>query len=192
MSQLLNVYSQKCLQGCWIMKMFHNKINKKILLRERKRHTAHRVLSTPSAVLSRRGRGIPHHWTGGGGTPSLTGVPPILTWWGFPIPGWGYPIPDQGTPSSGPSQHIPPPPAGPGWGTPWEGTWDQSLGYTPERTWDQSRYYGMEMGYTPPRVRTDKQTETITFPHPSDAGGNKFRNTFVLWVLMYSFTCRKF
>ena len=39
---------------------------KKVLLRERKRHTAHRVASTPSAVLSQ----------GGWGTPSLARVVP--------------------------------------------------------------------------------------------------------------------
>ena len=33
--------------------------NKKVLLRERKRTTAHRVASACSAVLSRRGMGVP-------------------------------------------------------------------------------------------------------------------------------------
>ena len=28
-------------------------------------------------------------------------------------------------------------------------------------------------GAPPPSVWTDRETETITFPHPSDAGGNK-------------------
>ena len=71
-----------------------------------------------------------------------------------------------------PSQGTPPPvrtwlgyPPGKGPGTSHWGT-------LPERTWDQLKYYGMKIGY-PPRVWTDKQTETITFPHPSDAGGNK-------------------
>ena len=29
------------------------------------------------------------------------------------------------------------------------------------------------LGYNPPPVWTDTQTENITFPHPSDAGDNK-------------------
>ena len=45
-------------------------INKKVLPRERKRHTTRCVSSTPSAVLSRGGGGVPHPWLGGG-TPSL-------------------------------------------------------------------------------------------------------------------------
>ena len=42
-----------------------------------------------------------------------------------------------------------------------------------KRRWDQWKYYGMEMGNPPPpfRVWKKKQTETITFLHPSDAGG---------------------
>ena len=128
--------------------------NKKVLLRERKRHTARHVSSAPSVVLSQGGgylipgqglpipgQGIHHPWTGG--TPSLAGVPSC-----WPVLGY-----------------------------PWGGTWDQSLGYPlgrdlgpvtgvtpPERTWDQWKYYGMEMGYPLPQVWTDKQTETITIP----------------------------
>ena len=52
--------------------------NKKVLLRERKRHTAHRVVSTPSVVLT----GYP---------------PPVLTWQGTPQQG----TPRQGTPWQG-------------------------------------------------------------------------------------------
>ena len=55
--------------------------NKKVLLRECKRHTAHRVVSTPSVVL--------------------TGYPPSWPGWGVP----GYPSgrvpPRQGTPQQG-------------------------------------------------------------------------------------------
>ena len=47
--------------------------NKKVLLRERKRHTAHRVVSTPSFVLT----GYP---------------PPVLTWPGG-VPCWGGTLP---------------------------------------------------------------------------------------------------
>ena len=54
--------------------------NKKVLLRERKRHTAHRVVTTPSVVL--------------------TGYPPILTWLGGRYPA-RVPPPQQGTPPPG-------------------------------------------------------------------------------------------
>ena len=85
--------------------------NKKVLLRERKRHTACRVVSTPSVVLT-----PPPSWPGWEGVPYL-GTPPVLTW-----PG-GYPTwvpPRQGTPLAGPGRvppwlaGYPPPPAGPG------------------------------------------------------------------------------
>ena len=57
-------------------------INKKVLLRECKRHTARRVVNTPSVVL--------------------IGYPPLLTWLG------GYPTwvpPSQGTPLAGYPPH---------------------------------------------------------------------------------------
>ena len=99
-------------------------INKKILLRERKRHTARRVSSTPSA---------PHPWLGvqtWPGYPFLPllpssapflpgwGMTPVLTWLGYsPIqPGQGTPHPDLA--------RLPAPQKGPGtsrWGTLLEG-----------------------------------------------------------------------
>ena len=96
-----------------------------------------------------------HHRTGTGvpPTPSGTGVPP--TWdWSTSHLGLGYPPP-----------HL-------GLGYPLEGTWDQSLRYSPERTWDQWKYYGMEMGYTPPPP-DGGHTENITFRRTTYAGGNK-------------------
>ena len=56
-------------------------------------------------------------------------------------------------------------PSSPGWG--------HTLGYPPP----QSR---PGMGHPPPPVKvwTDTQSENITFPHPSDAGGKK-RKVFV-------------
>ena len=60
-----------------------SKINKKVLLHERKRHTACRISSTPYAVLS------------GGGTPSQ--VPPNLTWL-VGTPSWVTHIQEWGTP----------------------------------------------------------------------------------------------
>ena len=70
-----------------------NTINKKVLLRERKRHTARRVASTPYVVLT--------------GYPPPAGYPPILTWPGG-VPTWvplraGYPL-------AGPGRVPPPPP----------------------------------------------------------------------------------
>ena len=68
---------------------------------------------------------------GWGGTPSWTGVPPpgrdVGPFIGvFPVPGRDLGL-VTGVPPS-------------------KGTWDQSLGYHPERTWDQWKYYGIEMG----------------------------------------------
>ena len=62
----------------------NNTCNKKVLLRERKRHTARRAASACYAALS---RGVPH--------PRVGGVPQARSWWGYPIPGQG------GTPSQG-------------------------------------------------------------------------------------------
>ena len=90
-------------------------ILKKVLLRERKRHTARLVASDPSVALT--GEGVPHRWLGPhlylvGGYPIpgqgvlLTGEYPILSQEWYPIPGqgvphlWpsGYPIPGRGHP----------------------------------------------------------------------------------------------
>ena len=81
----------------WIVKHLHqsyfcffvtttlNQNHKKVLLRERKRHTARRVSSTPPAVLS--GGGAPYPWLGGGGVP-------------HPWPGYSHPdLAGEGTPS---------------------------------------------------------------------------------------------
>ena len=63
---------------------------KNVLLRERKRHTAHCVLSTPSVVLPGY---PPPSWPGQGGYPPAGGYPPVLTWPGeYPTP------PQHGTP----------------------------------------------------------------------------------------------
>ena len=116
-------------------KKTNNEVNKKDLLRERKRHTARRVSSTPSAVLS---------W----------GHP--ISGQGYPISGWGYLISGWGTPSLAGVSLCPdlagvPPLSWPGWGTPLL-TWP---GYPPSLSgW----------GNPPPREWTNKQTETITFP----------------------------
>ena len=75
--------------------------DKKFLLRERKRHTSHRVVSTPSVVLT------------GGGYPNPGPDPEG----GYPIPGWGYAIPGRSTPHLD-QAGVPPPLSGPGQGTP--------------------------------------------------------------------------
>ena len=99
---------EKC-QSC----EFNTCVHKKVLLRERKRHTARRVVSTPSVVLT----GYPPSWPGWGGT--LPGYPPVLTWPGG-VPIWvpprpGYP-PGQGTPHpdlAGGVPYLGPPSQGP-------------------------------------------------------------------------------
>ena len=111
----------------------------RVLLRERKRHTARRVASTPCVVLSGGtpslgttqswpGQGVPHPRTRGCPHPRIggwyPGVPPS------PDLDRGYPIPGQG-------------------GAPIPGLGVGILGYPPERTWDQWKYYGMEIGYSP-------------------------------------------
>ena len=156
-------------------------MNKKVLLRERKRHTARHVVSTPSVVLPGyppppppggggggvTGPGSPlggyRTWVppGGGGGGYLTRVPPP------PPRGGGGGVPDLGTP---PPRGVPdlapppPPPPGGGGGVPDLGTPPPppgeggvpDLGTPPQGG-------GGYLTRTPP-VWTDKQSETITFP----------------------------
>ena len=144
--------------------------NKKVLLRDRKRHTARRVASTRSAVLVGRRWGYPSPilngkvsqscpgwgggypiltWTGGmavlswlGGTPvlSLMDGAPVL---GSPKPGLGYPQ----------ARTRVPPPAW-NWGTPRQRSGTRDLGKN------------LGMGYPPPSPQCE-QTDTyenIIFP----------------------------
>ena len=96
---------------------------KKVLLRERKRHTYRDVLSTPSVVLY---PGVP--LVGGypcQGVPNpCLGVPPVGPGWGTPIWNWWGGTPTRGTPLLDLAR-VPPvwtwlgsPPSGPGLGTP--------------------------------------------------------------------------
>ena len=96
--------------------------------------------------------GVPHPdlARGGGGVPH-----PDLTW-----------------------SNPPPPPPGPGYHP--ERTWDQWCGKEPGTGVPPWKGHGtsdlgknMGLGYPPSQMWTDKQTENITIPHPSDAGGNK-------------------
>ena len=106
--------------------------NQEDLLRERKRHTTHRVASARSGVQS----------IGGGGMQS------VLPQEGTTVQSWpggreGYPSPilPENTSEWGTLPNL-----GLGY-LPWD--WD-----TPEMTWDQWKYYGMEMWY--PLPRTDR------------------------------------
>ena len=109
--------------------LFVFKINKKVLLRERKRHTARRVVSTPSVVLT--------------GYPLPPGrVPPA----GYPPP----PLDLAGTPPAGPGRYPPqldlagyPPP--PGWI--WQGI--PPPGVCPMAFWVMLQSI-MGYGYPPP------------------------------------------
>ena len=77
------------MSDCYFVVYGKNRFNKKVLLRERKRHTARRVVTTPFVVL--------------------TGYPPPPA--GYPLPpGWTW----QGTPPPRLDLAGYPPPAGPG------------------------------------------------------------------------------
>ena len=83
--------------------------DKKVLLRERQRHTARRVVSTPSIVLT----GYPPHPDLAQGGYPAGGYP---TWYPTWVPPSRVP-PRQGSPLSWPGRipSPPPQPAGPGW-----------------------------------------------------------------------------
>ena len=126
-------------------------VNKKVLLCERKRHTASRVASARYAALCNGGA---RTW----GTPSLTwgtppghgvsppwhGVPPQT--WGTPQPEMGYPLPrpEMGSPLPRPEMEYPPRP-GMGyspypdlrWGTPLP---RPGTGYPPPLQWWTDRH----------------------------------------------------
>ena len=130
--------------------------NKKVLLRERKRHTAEGVPTlaggrgnlpwgTPRPDLA---RGVP---TLARGVPTL-GYPPILTWLGGTYLGWG--VPTLGYPPI----------------LTWlEGTYLGQVGYLP----GQGRYPPSPSGLGRGTPRRCEQTENIIFPRPSDAVGSK-------------------
>ena len=112
--------------------------NKKVLLRERKRHTDRSVSSTPSVILYEVGYPPPARSNVGGG---------VYLRWGTPLPGatgGGGVVPKVGYPPIGVTSVRSGWGGGgyPRWGTP---SW---LGYLPPR----------------PQVWTDKQSETINFP----------------------------
>ena len=111
-------------------------IHKKVLLRERKRHTARHLASARYAALSNDG-GFPiQSWTGGYSIPGLDeGAYPIQFWMGYPrgtpVQTWdGYPPSKPGTGYS-PMNWMEYPHLDLGWGTP-STSW---MGY-PTWTWD--------------------------------------------------------
>ena len=122
-------------------------LNKKVLLRERKRHTARRVASTPSAVLSREG-----------GTPSLAGEYPILG------SGWGYPMPSQGVP------HPWVPPVW-DWGTPWKEPGTSHWGPPWKGHGTSESIMGWRWG-TPLGVNRQMPVKTVPSLRTTYAGGN--------------------
>ena len=109
-----------CILHFWIS--YYILFNKKVLLRERKRHTACCVVSTPSVVLpgySPPRAGYPPAGYPPAGYPPAppAGYPPSRVspspqhpWHRTPPPSRVPPSPQQGTPQQG----TPPPPAGPG------------------------------------------------------------------------------
>ena len=117
---------------CWVFSCcnsWNNKVNKKVLLRERRRHTARRVASARYADRLMGGGGLPHpvldrgvhHPVGGGG---WVGTP------SSPDPGW---VP-WGTPLVSRMGYTPPT-----WiwdGVPATWTWDGVTHSPPTWTWD--------------------------------------------------------
>ena len=134
-------------------------VNKKVLLHERKRHTARCVASALSAALSPEGergtpiqsqRGVPPSSPDGGGTP-------IQSRWGYP-----HLVPTRGGYPGSPSARWSILPLS-GW-----------MGITPPPPTSSGRM-GVPDGV--PLPHRCEQTENITFPYPSDAGGNnRFRH----------------
>ena len=138
----------------------------KVLLRERKRHTARRVASTPYVVL--------------------TGYPPRP---GYHPPWPGYP-PGQGTPQPGyPLARVPPQPGyPPGQGTPPSWTWQG----TPPPRLDLAGYPPLPHGILgnvakhsgiwvpPPRCELTNKVKLLPSHRTTYAGGNKLLNS-MLW-----------
>ena len=136
--------------------------HKKVLLRERKRHTARRVVSTPPVVL--------------------TGYPARPGWGGTQV--W-YPLhPDLagGVPYLGTPQQGTPPPAGPGRVPPQQGTPRLDLaGYPPARVspprclphgilGNVAKHYGI---WVPPRYGQTNKVKLLPSRRTTYAGGKK-------------------
>ena len=166
-------------------------MNKKVLLRERKRHTARRVAYARYAGVWWGGRGYPiQSWWGGGYPiqynirpgmgyphhPDLAGYPPPSR------PGWGPPPPPPSRPGWGTSP--PPrtldgvPPSRPGWGTPHHLDLD---GVTPPHHPDLDavppppHHTDLDAVPPPPSTNVNRQTPVKTVPsrRTTYAGGKK-------------------
>ena len=133
-----------------------------VLQRERKRHTDRCLSSTPCAVLTWPGKGI-------SSTPGR-GIPPVLNWL---VGGGGAGYTKLEYPHSDLAEMGSPHPDLAGWGPqlghphPDLAGWGGVVGVPPR--WDPSH---LDLAWVPPPPRCG-QTENITFPHPSDAVGNK-------------------
>ena len=128
-----------------------NIYNKKVLLRERKRHTTRRVVSTPSVVLTGYppGRVPPCPDLAGGGS----------CWGGYPIPGYPHPNLARGVPYWGYPTWVPPHPdltrgypiwVPPQQGTPWQGTTPHPWQGTPHQGTPPAGYPPAGPGRVPP------------------------------------------
>ena len=162
---LLNIFCRNMQTPNFSSKRFF--LNKKVLLRERKRHTACRVASTPYVVLTGYppSQGTPPaRVPPGQGTPLGQGTPPARV-----LPRPGYP-PGQGTP---PARVPPRPRYPPGWT--WQGTPQAGPGRVPPRLdlagyppgcpmafWEMLQSI-MGYGY-PPCGQTEGQTRVKTLP----------------------------
>ena len=157
----------------FILKFYSdNRFNKKVLLRERKRHTARRVASTPYVVLTGYPpppRVPPWQGTPPAGYPPWQGTPPgrVPPWQGTPWLG----TPRQGTPLPGypPRQGTPLPGYPPSW------TWQGNLPWLPHGILGNvAKHYGIRV----PPLWTDRQTCVKTLPsrRTTYAGGNNDHN----------------
>ena len=171
-----------------ITTLFKLKHNKKVLLRERKRHTARRVVSTPSVVLTGYpppgGVPGPDRVPPPGGYPDLdlTGYPP---WGGTQsgTPPGGYPDPPGGVPD-----RVPPPggypdldlTGSPPGGVPGPGPdWVPPRGGYPDPPHCLMAFWEMLqsiMGYGyPPRCGQTNKVKLLPSRRTTYAGGNNAR-----------------
>ena len=168
-------FSKTLVTWCWDLNYFwsENTPNKKVLLRERKRHTARRVASTPYVVLTGYppprpdlAGGVPDLGTPQQGTPRQ-GTPPARSGWGGTWP--GYPPsrvpPGRYTPAGYPPGRVPllprldlagyhPPPGG-----------------CPMAFWEMLQSI-MGYGYPPPRCEQTNKVKLLPSRRTTYAGGN--------------------
>ena len=172
--------------------------NKKVLLRERKRHTDRRVAST-RYVASVGGGGVPpsrSRW-GGGHPPSRSrwgGVPPSRSRWGGGAPPHPGPGGGRGAGQGTPPIQVQVEGGGVGWGTPPHPGPGGGQGRAPPQS--RSRWGGWGAPRVPPPpMWTDKQTENITSSRTTYAVGNncsfkKFNKNMCLSLVQCASNCR--